>query len=493
MSPRPGGPPGVPREQAPRFACGKVARPSSLLRAGPPAPPKDRMKTSALLAALTLASTAHAQSPAPAGSLDAPAAKQRVDAWLDRHYGALDAVYKDIHANPEVAFQETRTAGVLAGAMRQLGFEVTEHVGKTGIVAIYRNGAGPTVLVRTELDALPMEEKTGLPYASRAQQVVGGKSSFVAHSCGHDSHMAWWLGTAEALLSMKDRWHGTLMFIGQPAEETVSGAKAMIADGLFTRFPKPDVGFAAHVSPAPVGTVVVKDGPVSSASDAVDIVFNGRGAHGSMPDKSIDPIAMAARFVTDVQAVVSREKDPQAFGVVTVGSFHAGTVDNIIPDQAELLLTLRSYSPEVRKLLMDGVERTARASAAMANAPAPTVRYLHGTASVRNDGALSARAAAVMRSAFGNGATFVPATAQGGTASEDYSEFIDAGVPSVFFGVGGSDPAVLARLAAEGKPVPVNHSPFFAPVPEPTIRMGVEVLTLAVMSVAGTAPAAAGE
>jgi len=184
---------------------------------------------------------------------------------------------------------------------------------------------------------------------------VGGRLTYVAHSCGHDSHMAWWIGTAQTLLAMKGQWHGTLLFIGQPAEETGGGAKAMLEDGLFTRFPKPDFGFAAHVGPAPTGTVTVKDGAVTSASDGIDIVFNGRGAHGSMPDKSIDPIVMGAHFVSDVQTVISRQKDPQAFGVITVGSFQAGTVGNIIPDSAELKLTLRSYSPDVRKLLIDGV------------------------------------------------------------------------------------------------------------------------------------------
>lgn len=417
---------------------------------------------------------------------DVAAAKRRIDRTLDALYPHLDALYKDIHSHPEVAFQEDRTAALLAVEMRKLGFQVTEHVGKTGIVAVYRNGPGPIVLVRTELDALPMEEKTGLPYASRAQQTVDGHLTYVAHSCGHDSHMAWWVGTAAALIGMKNQWHGTLLFIGQPAEETVGGAKAMLADGLFTRFPKPDVGFAAHVGPAAFGTVTVKDGVVTSASDGIDIVFNGRGAHGSMPDKSIDPIVMGAHFVSDVQTVISRQKDPQAFGVVTVGSFHSGTVDNIIPDAAELELTLRSYSPEVRKLLIDGVERMAKASAEMSNAAPPTITYLHGTAAVHNDGALAARAAAVLETAFGNDLEFVPATRPGATASEDYSEYIDAGVPSVFLSIGGDDPKVLAEYEAEGKPVPVNHSPYFAPVPEPTIRTGVMALTLAVLMVSAT-------
>jgi len=418
-----------------------------------------------------------------APSFDAAAAHRRIDAILDRDYPHLDALYKDIHTHPELAFQEHRTAALLAAEMRKLGFSVTEHVGQTGIVAVYRNGAGPTVLVRTELDALPMEEKTGLSYASHAQQLLDGKPSFVDHSCGHDSHMAWWLGTAEALLAMKDQWHGTLVFIGQPAEEIISGAKAMLADGLFTRFPKPDFAFAAHVGPAAYGTVTIKDGVVSSASDSIDIVFHGRGAHGSMPDKSIDPVVMGANFVTAVQDVISRQKDPQAFGVVTVGSFQAGTVENIIPDKAELKLTLRSYSAQVRTGLIEGVERTAQGVAAMAAAPAPDVTHVHGTAAVHNDSRLADDAAAMLKSVLGDKLTFIPATEPGFTASEDFSEFVDAGVPALFFGIGGDDPAMLADYKAQGRAVPVNHSPYFAPVPEPTIRTGVTVLTLAVLMV----------
>jgi hippurate hydrolase len=435
----------------------------------------------ALLAAPVMSQPAPAAATPP--PFDVAAAKRRIDATLNKDYPHLDTLYKDIHAHPEIAFQEARTAALLAAEMRKLGFEVTEHVGKTGLVALYKNGAGPTVLIRTELDALPMEEKTGLPYASHAQQSLDGRLTYVDHACGHDSHMAWWVGTAQALLAMKDQWQGTLMFIGQPAEEVIGGAKAMLDDGLFTRFPKPDYGFAAHVGPSAFGTVTVKDGAVSSASDGIKIVFNGRGAHGSMPDKSIDPIVMGAHFVTDVQSVISRQKDPQAFGVITVGSFQSGTVENIIPDSAELKLTLRSYSPEVRKLLIDGVTRTAQAAAQMANAPPPTITHERGTASVHNDGALAAMAASVLTAALGDAVSFVPATMPGGTASEDFSEFIAAGVPSVFFGIGGDDPKMLADYKAEGKPVPVNHSPLFAPVPEPTIRTGVTVLTLAVLMV----------
>ncbi len=436
-------------------------------------------------ATVTPAATAAPAATAP--PFDVASAVRGIDTALDRNYPHLDALYKDIHSHPELAFQESRTAALLATEMRKLGFEVTEHVGGTGVVAIYRNGAGPTVLVRTELDALPMEEKTGLPYASHAQQTLEDKPTFVDHSCGHDSHMAWWVGTATALVGMKDQWKGTLMFIGQPAEETISGAKAMLADGLFTRFPKPDVGFAAHVGPEPLGEVDIKDGAVSSASDSIHIVFHGRGAHGSMPDRSIDPIVMGANFVTAVQDVVSRQKDPKEFGVVTVGSFQAGTVENIIPDSSTLKLTLRSYSPAVRKLLVDGVERTATATAAMAGAPPPDITHPHGAASVHNDGALAARAAALLEPVFGASLHFIPATVPGFTASEDFSEFVDAGVPSVYFGIGGDDPTMLADYQRRGQPVPVNHSPYFAPVPEATIRTGVTTLTLAVLMV--TSPA----
>jgi len=421
---------------------------------------------------------------AQAGEVDAVAAKARIDTLLDKNYPALERLYEDIHAHPEVAFQETRTASLLAGRMRDLGFEVTEKVGRTGLVAIYRNGEGPTVLIRTELDALPMKEESGLAYASQAKATVDGKESFVAHACGHDIHMAWWVGTAETLLAMKGQWRGTLMFVAQPAEERVSGAKAMLDDGLFARFPKPDYGFAAHVMNQPLGRVVIKAGAVTSASDAVEVTFHGRGGHGSMPSATIDPIVIGAHFVSDVQTIISREKDAGAFGVITVGSFQAGSVGNIIPDHADLKLTLRSYSPEVRQLLLDGVARTARAAADMAGAPAPDVRHAEGVGSVVNDGALVERVAGTLSAALGEKAVLQPESAPGVSASEDYSEFIVAGVPSVFYMIGGYDPEVIAGYAARGEPVPVNHSPLFAPDPA-SIRAGVATLTLSVLTVAG--------
>jgi amidohydrolase len=421
-----------------------------------------------------------------APTLDVSATKARIESSLAKTYPDLESLYKDLHSHPELAFQENRTAALLAARMRKLGFTVTEHVGKTGIVAVFNNGPGPTVLVRTELDALPVEEKTGLAYASTVQATgADGRTTFVDQACGHDTHMAWWIGTAEALLAMKDQWHGTLLFVGQPAEEIVSGAKAMLADGLFAKFPKPDYGFAAHVDATRIGTVVVKQGVTTSSSDTILITFKGVGAHGSMPDKSIDPIVEGAHFVNDVQTVISRQKDPQKFGVVTVGSFHAGAVANIISDHADLQLTLRSYDPDVRKVLNEGVVTTANAVAMMAHAPAPEIKHPFAANPVQNDSTLAASTAAVLKAALGDGnVSLVGEEKPGWTASEDYSEFVDAGMQhSVYFSIGGNAPETIAKYKAEGKPLPVNHSPYFAPVPEPTIRTGVQTLTLAVLNV----------
>src|SRR3954470_17585642 len=251
--------------------------------------------------------------------IDVARLKAAIEVSVRGDYPKLEALYKDIHAHPEIAFQEEKTATKLATEMRALGFDVTEKVGKTGLVAIYKNGDGPTIMVRTELDALTMEEKTGPPYASHDKAVWNGRETFVTHSCGHDIHMTSWIGTAKALVSLKDNWHGTLMFIAQPAEEEVAGAKAMLDDGLFTRFPKPDVGFALHDGGLAYGNVAYRVGIGSSNQDGLFIRFHGRGGHGSAPQTTIDPVMMAARFIVDVQSVISREKDPTEFGVVTVG------------------------------------------------------------------------------------------------------------------------------------------------------------------------------
>jgi amidohydrolase len=364
--------------------------------------------------------------------------------------------------------------------MRALGFDVTEHVGKTGIVAIYKNGPGPVVMVRTELDALPMEEKTGLPYASHDKEIWNGKETFVDHSCGHDIHMASWVGTATALVAMKDKWSGTLMFIGQPSEEGTSGAQAMLANGIFKRFTKPDMGFALHDGPFAYGTLDYRPGVFTSNSDSLEITFTGRGGHGSKPHVTIDPVLIASRFVVDVQSVISREKDPAAFGVVTIGAINGGSAGNIIPDQVHLAGTIRSFDANVRTKMIEGIERIARAEAAMAGAPAPEIKIEEGGKTVVNDAALTERTAVVFKAAFGDKAMLMPAP---NYASEDYSEFILAGVPSMYFGIGVYDPKRVAAAEAGGPPLPGNHSPQFAPVPEPTIRTGVEAMTLAVMNV----------
>lgn len=419
----------------------------------------------------------------PLQALDVPSAASQVDRTLDRIYPELFRLYADIHAHPELSGQEARTAALLAAQMRELGFTVTEKVGGTGVVAVLRNGAGPTVMVRTELDGLPMEEKTGLAYASRAQTDYNGQPAFLAHSCGHDVHMASWIGTATTLAGMKDRWHGTLVFVAQPAEETLAGSAAMLADGLFERFPKPDYAFALHTGPYPAGQVLYRPGAVTSNADTLAITFKGRGGHGASPHTAIDPVLIAARFLVDVQSVVSREKDPQQPGVVTFGTIHGGTAGNIIPDEVSLRGTIRSYDPETRAKLIGGVERVARASSLMAGAPEPEIAMGEATDSVVNDRELTERTAAVFREAFGEGAV---AKTDYITASEDYSRYAVPGVHLLFFEIGVYEPNRVEAARNGGAPLPFNHSPFFAPVPEPTIRTAVKAMSLAVLDVLGT-------
>jgi amidohydrolase len=415
-----------------------------------------------------------------ADAADVAGTRALIDRGLDAQYAHIEALYKDIHSHPELGFQETRTAARLAQEMRALGYEVTEGIGKTGIVALYKNGPGPTVMVRTELDALPMPEKTGLPYASTAKQIWRNVETPVAHSCGHDIHMAVWVAVAKTLMDMKDQWSGTVMFVGQPAEEGDGGAKAMLADGLFTRFPKPDMGFALHVGPGPYGYVSYKPGVINSSADGLSVIFTGKGGHGSRPHVTIDPVMMAGHFIVDVQSVISREKDAAKFGVVTIGSVQAGNAGNVIPDTALLRGTIRSYDDDTRARMIEGVERTAKAVALMACAPPPDVKITAGAKAVVNDAELAQRSGAVLQAAFGDKARLSPAP---GSASEDYSEFIMAGVPSFYFGIGGLDPKAFAQAMATNTPLPGNHSPEFAPVPEPTIRTGTQAMSLVLLDV----------
>ena len=396
------------------------------------------------------------------------------DAEVQAVYPEAHALYLDLHQNPELSSHETQTAEKLARHLRDLGSTVTEHVGGTGVVAILKNGAGPTVMLRTELDALPVEEKTGLPYASKVHtKDDSGRDVGVMHACGHDVHMASLVGTAAVMAHSKNTWHGTLILIGQPGEETISGAKRMIDDGLMTRFPKPDVAVALHVgNQLPSGQVGVGPGYRFSNADSLRITIYGKGGHGSMPNSTIDPIVIAARLVVTLQTIVAREVKPGEVAVVTVGYIQAGTKNNIIPDQAELGLTIRSYKPEVRKQVLAAIERITKAEANAAGATQePKIEQYEATDAVYNDPALDQRLQTVLESTLGKANVVVE---DPGMASEDFSYFTAQGVPSFYFSLGGSDPAKYAEAKAAGTHLPSNHSPLFAPDVAPALHTGIE-------------------
>jgi amidohydrolase len=405
---------------------------------------------------------------------------------LDQIYPHLDALYVDLHKNPELSTKEQRTSARMADELRKLGYEVTAGVGGTGVVGVLRNGKGPTVLLRTELDALPVEEKTGLPYASTATGVnPAGQTVPVMHACGHDVHMAGWTGAATLLARMKDRWRGTLLMIGQPAEEMVKGARAMIADGLFTRFPKPDFAVAVHdSSDLPSGKVYYVPGYAMASVDSVDVTIFGRGGHGAKPDKTVDPVVIAARTVLAFQTLVSREKDPLEPAVVTVGSIHGGTKYNIIPDEVKLQITVRAYAPEVRKLLLVGIERIAKAEAASARAPRePEVKVSESQDPTYNDPAVTNRLSAAIARQIGAQNVL---EAKPEMVAEDFGEFGKAaGVPSVQLRVGAAEPAKYEASVKSGKPLPSLHSSEFAPDKEPTIKMTATALTLSALELLG--------
>ena len=418
------------------------------------------MRLVKLLLLLSLAATASAQT----------ARSKEVEAV----YPAAHDLYIDIHQNPELSSHETQTAAKLAARLRSLGYEVTEGVGGTGVVAILKNGVGPTIMLRTELDALPVEEKTGLSYASKVHaKDDGGRDVPVMHACGHDLHIAALVATAAIMAHSKDTWHGTLMLIGQPAEEAISGAKRMIDDGLFTRFPKPAVGIALHVgNNLPAGQVGITPGTYNSNADSVRITIYGKGGHGAAPNATIDPIVMAARTILALQTIVSREVKPGEMAIVTVGYIRAGTKNNIIPDQAELGLTVRTYKADVRKQVLAAIARIAKAEALASGAQQePLIEHYEGTDSVYNDPALAQRLRAPLEAALGkeNVLTTDPIT-----PSEDYSVFIAQGVPSLYFSLGGADPQKYAETKAAGTTLPSNHSPFFTPDVDPALRTGIK-------------------
>src|SRR5580700_761533 len=383
------------------------------------------------------------------------------------------ALYLDLHQNPELSSHETQTAAKLAGRLRGLGYEVTEHVGGTGIVAILKNGAGPTVMLRTELDALPVEEKTGLPYASTVHtKDDAGRDVPVMHACGHDLHMAAIFATAAIMARSKDTWHGTLMLIGQPAEETITGAKAMLDDGFLKRFPKPDVAVALHVGNGlPAGMVGITPGVYNTNADSLRITIYGKRGPGSAPQTAIDPIVIAARTILALQTIASREVAPGEMAVVTVGYILAGTKNNIIPDHAELGLTVRTRKAEVRKQVLGAITRITNAEAEAAGAPRqPSIEHYEATDLVYNDPALAQRLRGVLESALGKENVVIEEPI---SPSEDFSYFVEQGIPGFYFSLGGADREKLAQAKATGTMLPSNHSPLFAPDVDPALRTGI--------------------
>ena len=393
----------------------------------------------------------------------------------------LQSVYTDIHAHPELSTQETRTAGIAAERLRAAGFEVTTGVGTTGVVGLLRRGEGPTVMLRADMDALPVAEATGLPYASKATATdPTGKVVPVMHACGHDMHVAWLIGAATLFASAQDSWHGTLMAVFQPAEETGTGAQAMVDDGLLTRFPKPDVILGQHVMKGPAGSIGWRSGVVTSAGDSLQVRLFGRGAHGSMPEASVDPVVMAAATVLRLQTIVAREVAATDAAVVTVGALQAGTKENVIPDEAVIKLNVRTFDANVRTRVLAAIERIVKAEAAASGAPKPPeITPLDRYTLVTNDAEATAQVVEAFRRHF-------PAERMRETkpapASEDFGTFGAAWhAPSVFWFVGGTDPDQYAKAKAAGRTadLPTNHSPHFAPVLHPTLETGVETLVTA--------------
>jgi hippurate hydrolase len=397
----------------------------------------------------------------------------------------LAELYRDLHSNPELSFQEERTAGIVASRLRELGYETTTGVGRTGVVGVLRNGHGPTALLRADMDALPMQEKTGLPYASTARGVdPDGHAVDVFHACGHDVHVACLVGAAGELAADRESWSGTALVVFQPAEELGRGAAAMIDDGLFTRFGLPDVVLGQHVAPMPAGVLALRPGPAFAAADAVKVRMFGQGGHGSRPETTVDPVVMAAATVMRLQTVVSREVAGTDTAVVTIGALRAGTKENIIPDEAELLLSIRTFAPLVRDRVMEAIDRIVRAEAAASGAPRdPEIAIVNGFPAVVNDVAACARTRPALEAVVGPAQVVDPGLV---TGSEDVGLLASgSGAPCVFWLLGGADPAPFAavRTAEDMATVvaeqPSNHSPFYAPVMEPTLRIGVAALVAA--------------
>jgi amidohydrolase len=398
----------------------------------------------------------------------------------------LAALYRDLHAHPELAFQETRTAAIVAQRLTASGYETTTGIGGTGVVGVLRNGAGPTALLRADMDALPVLERTELAYASTVRATdADGHDVPVMHACGHDMHVTCLLGAAATLSDARSSWQGTLLVVFQPAEEVGGGARAMVDDGLFDRFGRPAVVLGQHVAPLPAGTLALRPGPAFAAADTVRVELFGRGAHGSRPDVSVDPVVLAAATIMRLQGIVSREVAGTDAAVVTVGAVHAGTQANIIPETAELQLSIRTYDDRVRERVLAAIERIVRAEAAASGAPRePGITHIGSFPTVVNDPEACALTQRGFDAEFGPGRVFDPGPV---TASEDVGVLAQAvGAPCVYWLLGGADPAAFAGVStfpeveAVVRGLPSNHSPLFAPVVEPTLTMGVRALVSAV-------------
>lgn len=411
-------------------------------------------------------------------------ALRRLLAGLPELLPMLEATYKDVHAHPELSMQETRTAGLAAKHLTDNGYEVTTGIGQTGVVGLLRNGEGPTVMLRADMDALPIQEASGVAYASKiATKDPAGDTVPVAHACGHDMHVAWLIGASTLFAQARDAWKGTLIALFQPGEETAQGAKAMIEDGLFTRFPKPDVVLGQHVMVGPSGTVAGSAGPITSAADSLQIRIFGRGAHGSMPQASVDPVVMAASIVMRLQTIVSREVAATDSAVVTVGVLQAGTKENVIPDEALIKLNVRTFDADVRKRVLAAIERIVNAEAQASGAPRPPeITPLDRYPLNVNDKTASERVADAFRAHFSSERVRHSGPAP---ASEDFGCFgTEWNVPSVYWFVGGTDVVVYDKAKEEGRihELPVNHSPQFAPVLHPTLATGVEAMAAAAIA-----------
>jgi len=425
----------------------------------------------------------------PLALLTAPAAADPLSDQVRADMPSLMAIYRDLHANPELSMAETRTAAKLAAEAKRLGFEVTTGVGKTGVVAVMKNGPGPVLLLRADMDGLPVVEQTGLPFASKVRGTsrAGGETG-IMHACGHDTYMTAWVGAARRLVAMKSGWSGTLVMILQPGEETSEGAKAMLEDGLYTRFPKPSHAIAFHDSAGlPAGVIGYSPGPALANVDSVDIMVKGVGGHGAYPHTTKDPIVLAARIVTALQTLVSRETNPQDPAVVTVGSFHAGAKHNIISDEAAMLLTVRSYSDATRRILLDGIKRIVRGEAIAAGMPDDrmpivTVREAEHTPATINTEALTASTAARLTQRFGAERVLRTPAVMGG---EDFSRFhlADKSIESLIFWVGGVPREKWDKAGGDPAKLPSLHSPFWAPDAETTINTATEAMVTAALGV----------